>query len=447
MRGGARGVMWAIPLPRCPMTNRRSFLGLLSAPLAASLALPRFGGLPIGAGPDARRPRSQRRRGVLARSSANSSPSRRTRPSSTPPPSAPARRRCSRRSSRASSTSTATSPTWDYKPDHENFFTGYYPELPRRDQLATVLNCTGRDIALTQNATFGMNFVANGLDLKPGDEVVVTDQAHPGGRKGYDLRAKRDGIVVRRSHRAQPPQSPDQLIQMYLDATTPRTRVWAIPHISSSRAIRYPVKQLCALARERSIWSVVDGAQSLGHVTVDVQDMGCDAFFASPHKWMLAPKGTGLLYVRPERQKELWATLASSAWDDQTDPMYRLMQYGTGNLSLLIGLGVAVEFHNQIGSARIQQRDFALADRLRTGLKSMPGATIVSPTHPDLTCGTTVYGLSGKTGAEIQDYLWNQGRVRVRSMGDHRRPARLPHLQFAGGGGRGAGAAQADDGE
>jgi len=307
---------------------------------------------------------------------------------------------------------------WDYKAGHENFFTGYYPELPSRDKVATVLNGAGRDLALTMNATFGMNFVANGLDLKPGDEVVVTDQAHPGGRMGYDLRAKRDGIVVKVITVPTPPQSPDQLIQLYLDATTPRTRVWAIPHISSSRAIRYPVAQLSALARARDIWSVVDGAQSLGHVAIDLQALGCDAFFASPHKWMLAPKGTGLLYVRPERQKELWSTLASSAWDDQADPMFRLMQYGTGNLSLLLGLDVAVDFHNQIGSARIQQRDFALADRLRTGLAGMPGATIISPTHPDLTCGTTVYGLQNRTGPQIQDYLWERGQVRVRSMGD-----------------------------
>jgi isopenicillin-N epimerase len=307
---------------------------------------------------------------------------------------------------------------WDYKAGHENFFTGYYPEMPSRDKVATVLNCTGHDVALTMNATFGMNFVANGLDLKPGDEVVVTDQAHPGGRMGYDLRAKRDGVVVKAITVPTPPQSPDQLIQLYLDATTPRTRVWAIPHISSSRAIRYPVAQLSALARERNIWSVVDGAQSLGHLAVDVQSLGCDAFFASPHKWMLGPKGTGLLYVRPERQKELWATLASSAWDDQADPMFRLMQYGTGNLSLLLGLGVAVDFHNQIGSMKIQERDFALADRLRTGLSSIPGATFVSPTHPDLTCATTVYGLKNRTGGEIQDYLWERGKVRVRSMGD-----------------------------
>jgi isopenicillin-N epimerase len=399
------------------MTNRRSFLGLLSAPLAASLVLPRFDGshtapalMPADLGPsdDEAFWRQLRKQFTIPADEAFfNTATLGSSPKVVQEAVIASMQHVDRDIAR-----------WDYKPDHENYFTGYYPEMPRRDQLATVLNCTSHDLALTQNATFGMNFVANGLDLKPGDEVVVTDQAHPGGRMGYDLRARRDGIVVRLVTVPEPPESPDQLIEMYLDATTPRTRVWAIPHVSSSRAIRYPVKRLCTLARERGIWGVVDGAQSLGHLTVDVQDMGCDAFFASPHKWMLAPKGTGLLYVRPERQKELWTTLASSAWDDQSDPMYRLMQYGTGNLSLLIGLGVAVEFHNQIGSARIQQRDVAMADQLRAGLKAIPGATIVSPTHPELTCATTVYGLKGKTGGEIQDYLWNKGRVRVRSMGD-----------------------------
>jgi selenocysteine lyase/cysteine desulfurase len=307
---------------------------------------------------------------------------------------------------------------WDYKAGHENYFTGYYDELAIRDKLGRTINAPGRDISLSQNATFGMNFIANGLDLAAGDEVVVTDQAHPGGRKGYDLRARRDGIVIREIKVPEPPAAPDELVRLYLDATTPRTRVWAIPHISSGRAIRYPVERLCTLARQRGIWGVVDGAQSLGHLAIDVQAMGCDAYFASPHKWFLAPKGTGFLYVRPERQHELWATLASSEWDNQKDPMLRLMQYGTGNLSLLVGLGAAVDFHLQIGSARIEQRIRSLADRLRAGLSEIPGATIVSPTHPDLACATTVYRLDGWTGAQVQDALWDRARIRVRNVGD-----------------------------
>jgi isopenicillin-N epimerase len=401
------------------VTTRRSFLGFLSLPLAASLTLPKLGS------PHPAEGRPLMPADLIGLDDEAYWRALRTQ-FTIPPDEAFFNTATLGSSPRAVQEKVIASiqhvnrdiAEWDYKADHENYFTGYYPEIPSRDKVATTLNCAGRDVALTMNATFGMNFVANGLHLKPGDEVVVTDQAHPGGRMGYDLRAKRDGIVVKVITVPNPPESPDQLIQLYLDATTPRTRVWAIPHISSSRAIRYPVAQLSALARDRDIWSVVDGAQSLGHIAIDVQALGCDAFFASPHKWMLGPKGTGLLYVRPERQKELWSTLASGAWDNQEDPMFRLMQYGTGNLSLLLGLGVAVDFHNQIGSTRIEERDFALANRLRAGLASVPGTTIISPTHPELTCATTVYGLKNKTGGEIQDYLWERGKVRVRSMGD-----------------------------
>ncbi|MFI5235696.1 MAG: aminotransferase class V-fold PLP-dependent enzyme, partial [Gemmatimonadales bacterium] len=306
---------------------------------------------------------------------------------------------------------------WDYKGDHEQYFTGYFPERRFRDKLGLVLNCDGHDVALCQNATFGMNFVAHGLTFAAGDEVIVTNQAHPGGRKGYDLRAKRDGIVVKEVVVPDPVPSPDELIKGFLDLTTPKTKVWAIPHISSGRAIKYPVEKLCALARERNIFTAVDGAQCLGHLAIDVQAMGCDAYFGSPHKWLLAPKGTGFLYVRPDRQKGLWATLASSAWDDQNDRMFALMQYGTGNLSLLVGLEKAIDFHLQLGPKRVEARITGLADRLRTALQTVPGITFGSPLHPELTCASTVYGLHGATGDQIQDFLWDHGKIRVRSEG------------------------------
>ncbi len=305
---------------------------------------------------------------------------------------------------------------WDYVAEHEQFFTGYAAELDIRTAFAKVLGCAGKDLALTQNATFGMNFVAHGLELRAGDEVIVLQNAHTGGRRGYDLRAKRDGIVVKEMSLTDPVPNPETIIKAYTDLTTPRTKVWAIPHITSSRAIRFPVARLCAMARERGIFSSVDGAQAIGHIVVDLQQLGCDAYFASPHKWMLAPKGTGVFYLRPEHQTKMWATLASGHYDDVADPMLRMQAYGTGNMSLLRGLDVAIEFHRQIGSKVVEDRIFALADRLRDGLKKIPGATIVSPTHPELRCATTLYGINGKTGAQLQDYLW-ESKIRVRANG------------------------------
>jgi selenocysteine lyase/cysteine desulfurase len=309
---------------------------------------------------------------------------------------------------------------WDYKADTENYFTGYYPEMAYRDKIAAVIGGQGKDVALCQNATFGMNFLANGLEMAPGDEVVATSMDHPGGRMGFELRAKRQGIVVKQITLPDPATdlTPDQLVDLYLGQTTPRTRLWAIPHINSGRATKFPVERLCALARERGIFSAIDGAQSIGHIAIDVNAMGCDAIYGSPHKWLLAPKGNGMLWVRPDKQAHLWSTIASSAWDDQNDRMYGVMQMGTGNLSLLVGLGVACDFHQQIGSMRIQERIVGMGEQLREGVKKIPGGRIVSPVHPALTCASTVYGLAGKKGNEIQDFLWNRAKIRVRSVGD-----------------------------
>jgi len=310
---------------------------------------------------------------------------------------------------------------WDYYADHENYFTGYYQEMQYRDRLAAVIGAQGKDIALCQNATFGMNFLANGLEMAAGDEIVATNMDHPGGRMGFELRAKRYGIVTKQITLPDPATdlTPDQLVDLYLGQTTPKTKLWAIPHINSGRATRFPVERLSAIARERGIFSAVDGAQSLGHLAVDVNALGCDAFYGSPHKWLLAPKGNGMLWVRPDKQQHLWSTIASSAWDDQQDRMFGLMQMGTGNLSLLVGLGVACDFHRQIGSQKVQDRIVGMGDQLREGLKKIPGATIVSPTHRELTCASTVYGIQGKKGNEIQDFLWNRAKIRVRSIGDH----------------------------
>jgi selenocysteine lyase/cysteine desulfurase len=308
---------------------------------------------------------------------------------------------------------------WDYQPGHEQYFTGYAPETRVREKLATLIHADVAEVALTQNATMGMNFLANGIDMGLGDEVIVIEGAHPGGRCGWELRDKRYGAHVRFVTPPSPAESPEQLMALYERATTPQTRVWAIPHLTSGAgAIRFPVDALCRRARERGILSIVDGAQTLGHLKIDVQAMGCDAFFSSPHKWLLAPVGTGLLYIRRAAQPRFWTTLASTQWDNHQDGMYRLMQYGTGNLSLLVGLEKAIDFHMQLGPARVEERVIGLADRLRAGLRSINGVFIRSSAHPALLSATTIWGVQGMTGSALQDELWNRAKVRVRSNAD-----------------------------
>ncbi len=309
---------------------------------------------------------------------------------------------------------------WDYKPENPEWFSGYRPYEDVRAPLARLIGCDVDELALTQNATVGMNLVANGLELERGDEIVQTDQEHPGGRCGFEQRAKRHGAVWKGVSIPAPPNDPAEIVARFREALTPKTRVLAIPHQTSMLGLVRPVDELIAVARERGhprIFIVLDGAQSVGQIDVDVRRLGCDAYFMSPHKWLLAPPGCGALYVQRERQKELWTTLCSTEWASLDKGAYRFMQVGTGNRSLLEGLKAAVEFRLALGQERVSRRIRSLAERLRAGLQEIQGVRILSSVHPRMAAGITTYRIGERTGPEIMDAFWRR-RYRVRSMGE-----------------------------
>ena len=312
----------------------------------------------------------------------------------------------------------ATVGRWDYSENTPNWISGYSPELPLREKLGKLVNVEGQDIALTQNATFGSSFVAHGLSLKSGDEVILTDREHPGAISAWQERAKLDGIVLKLVPIPTPANDPDKLVDLFGQAITSRTRVLAFPHIISSSAVVLPAKRLTELAHQHGCLSLVDGAQALGQIPVDLKDIGCDAYFASPHKWLLAPPGNGMFYIRRDQRDKFQTTLCSFAWDDQTDGMYRFMQYGTGNRSLLTGLDAALDFHFRIGPDRVYKRIRSLADRLRAGLLQIPRAKMGSPVHPELAGATVCHRVDGLPAAKLESELWTKKWIRVRSQGD-----------------------------
>jgi len=312
----------------------------------------------------------------------------------------------------------ATVCRWDYTSQTPNWITGYDPQLPLREKLGKLVNADAAEIALVQNATLGMNFLAHGLDMKSGDEVITTNQEHPGGHCGWSERVKRDGIVWKQVEMPVPANDPDEIVKRFAGQFTPRTRVLAVPHIISPTAVVMPVKRLSALAHAHGCLAIIDGAQAVGQVKVDLRDIGCDAYFSSPHKWLLAPAGNGMLYIRRDKQDWFWTTLCSAEWDNRKDGMYRFMQYGTGNPALLSGLDAAIDFHNRVGPERVRARIRFLADRLRSGLQQIPGAKINSPVHPELAGAMVVYALEGVPATKVEDELWTRARLRPRSMGD-----------------------------
>ena len=325
-----------------------------------------------------------------------------------------------------------TLPDWPYfQPDGEPL-TGYQEMRALRNNVATLINGTADEIALTQNATMGMSFVAGGLKLQPGDEVLTTDQEHSGGIGGWKLRARRDGIVVQELPlNSVLDHGPDGVLKLFADAITYRTRVIMFSQITSQLGIVLPAKSLCSLARAHEVISVVDGAQVIGQQPVDVQDLDCDVFVASPHKWLLAPKGTGFMYIRKALQNDVWSTLASSKFEDYDAGAFRFMQYGTGSVPVSEGLQAALDFHAAIGGERIARWNNANNQRLRDGLKAMPAATFASPKDDRFAGAVTTFGVSGVASRDLQMALWQRERVRVRAQGDDKGVRLCCHMYVA----------------
>jgi len=305
---------------------------------------------------------------------------------------------------------------WDYKPGAE-WIAGYGPFTELRGKAARLLNADVKEVALTENVTAAASFVASGLDLPPGSEVLITDQEHAGGRSSWLVAARRRKIVVTPVKLANPIQGPEQVLQAFRSAITPQTKVIAISHVITGSGAILPVKQICAEAGSRGIMTVLDGAQAFGHIPVDVKDIGCDAYIGCFHKWLLAPAGNGFLYLRGDRAKEVWSTVASGNWDNHEDEGMRFTQRGTGSLSMLVGLEAALDFHTSIGPERVQQRIKYLGDYLRDGLRQIPKVSIKSPADKTMNAGITVYGVEGISGHQLQDEMWKRDRLRPRASG------------------------------
>jgi selenocysteine lyase/cysteine desulfurase len=325
----------------------------------------------------------------------------------------------------------ATLADWPYfQPDGEPL-TGYQELKDVRAAIGTFVGAPAEEIALTQNATMGMNFLANGLDLAAGDEVLSTDQEHVGGISPFRLLVKRRGIVLRELPLLPALQDgPDGVVRLFAQAVTPRTRVLAFSHVTSTLGIRLPAAELSALAREKGALSLIDGAQAVGQIRVDVRKLGCDAYAGSPHKWMLAPKGTGFLYVRRGVQDRFWTTLASTAWADHEKGAFRFGQYGTGSVPVIDGLMAALRFIERIGMERIERWDLMLTRRLREGLSRIPKARLASPADPRLSAAITTFRVEGTKAVDLQNALWAK-KIRVRSQGDDKGVRLSAHLYVA----------------
>jgi isopenicillin-N epimerase len=290
---------------------------------------------------------------------------------------------------------------------------GYAAWNEFRDPLAAFVGCKRDEIALLRNATEGNSYIANGVDMKPGDEVLMTDQEHPGGQHPWNLKAKRYGVVVKKVTLPKPVKSSAEVLNLFNDAITPRTKVMFFSHITTVTGVVLPAKDLCGLARSKGILSAVDGAHVPGMMRLNVHEIGCDMYSASPHKWLQAPKGSGFLYVRDEVIDRVWNTIATEGWDDPKIRAERFQRIGSSNVPALYGLRASIQMANDIGLERIESRHRELADYTLAAMVKRGAESWTSP-DPAMRCAIVTVNVPPIQRMALENWMWKTQKIRIR---------------------------------
>jgi selenocysteine lyase/cysteine desulfurase len=285
-----------------------------------------------------------------------------------------------------------------------------------RTKLAQFINASPDEVTLTSNTTEGLNFVINGLDLKEGDEVLVSNMEHPGSIGPWRLKARRYGVVIKEVPLGLPPKSTEEIVKAFAAAVTPRTKMITVGHTIYISGLISPIKELSKMAHDKGLLLMADSAHGLGMISLNMKELGCDFFASSPYKWLGAPTGIGLLYVRKEAQEKLWPTVVSSGWDT-TASARKYDPQGQRADAMVYALGEAIDFNNHIGKVKVEKRIKALAAYLKQGLAKIPGVKINTPLDPYLSAGLTAFSAEGVENSKIVDYVRDKYNLVVRTIG------------------------------
>ena len=279
-----------------------------------------------------------------------------------------------------------------------------------RRELAKEFGCDPEEMAITRNASESNETMILGLDLKRGDEVIVTTQNYGRMLTTWDQRARRDGIVVKPVTFTVPPPSDDYIVEQFRAAITPRTRVIEITHITNLTGQILPVAKVVSMSRAKNIEVFVDGAHAFAHFPFTRDELGCDYYGTSLHKWLLAPVGTGFLYVRKERQKSLWPLMAAPASMDENIRKYE--EIGTHPAANHNAIAAALAFHRSIGGERKVARLRYLRDRwAKRLLAESPRVRVLTPLEGKNAGGIALFNVDGIDTAKLQTWLWAKHRI------------------------------------
>jgi selenocysteine lyase/cysteine desulfurase len=289
------------------------------------------------------------------------------------------------------------------------------PEIEAvRRRLAASFGCDPEEMAITRNASEALEIVQLGLPLERGDEVLTTTQDYPRMITTWKQRERRDGIVLKQIPFPVPPPSQDDLANRIEQAITARTKVIHICHITNLTGQIFPVKKICQMARARGIEVIVDGAHAYAHFPFTRDELDCDYYGTSLHKWLTAPIGTGFLYVRKAKIEKIWPMMAAPP--EMNANIRKFEEIGTHPAANHNAIAEAVSFLESIGGARKAARLRYLRDRWAKRLERVPGVKILTPYDPAQSCGLASFTPGQLDVGKVTGYLYDKHRIIVTAI-------------------------------
>jgi len=278
-----------------------------------------------------------------------------------------------------------------------------------RQRLARAFDCDAEEIALTRNSSESLQICQFGFDLKPGDELLTTTQDYPRMINTWRQRERREGVVLKQFKIPVPAEDPAEIVRRFKEQITPRTRLILMCHIINLTGQILPVRRVVRMARQRGIPVIVDGAHSFAHWSFTQRDLDCDYYASSLHKWLFAPHGTGLLYVRRDKIAGLWPLMAAP--DEMTDDIRKFEEIGTHPAANYLAIGEALTFHEGIGAERKEARLRYLRDYWAERLLRHDRVRLHTSLDPRFSCGIATVQIEGVDSAELNTYLWERHQI------------------------------------
>ena len=283
---------------------------------------------------------------------------------------------------------------------------------PLRKNLAKLAGCSEEEIAINRNSSEGLETVIFGLTLKAGDEIVATKQDYPNMINAYKQREMRDGIKMAWINLELPSENEDYIVRQFVNAFTPKTKLVHITHIINWNGQILPVRKIAEEAHKRNIEVIVDGAHSFAQFDFKIPDLDADYFASSLHKWLYAPIGSGMLFVKKEKIRNIYPLFATND-NPLKDDIRKFENLGTRPFFIEQAIGKALEFHEMIGSERKEKRLFYLKNYWMEKVKGIPKIKINTSLDPKWGCAIGNVGIQGKKASELDSFLMEKYKIHV----------------------------------